>query len=145
MNVSWASFFTIDDFLTLARYHWPSENLADTSSPGLGAKPAGAGPAVLWCNEKSFMSCSREAIAIVKGKGRQTLSDSSEACERKKETICAQYLHRKSQPIRRSDITDNDINVFGLEGGWIVFFHRLNFLFCLFVVIFPDLLGVEKG
>jgi hypothetical protein len=53
-------------------------------------------------------------------------------------------LHRKRQPACRSDVADNDIDVFGLEGGGITFIHRLNFLFCLFVIIFPDLNAEKK-
>jgi len=61
-----------------------------------------------------------------------------------KPTFCIQYLYRKSQAVRRSDITNNDVKIFGLEGSGIAFFDGLNFLFCLFVIILPDLQGAVR-
>ena len=62
MKVTSASFFRGDERRILARYHAPSENLAETKSPALGTNPGGAALVERWCIENSRISVSKEAI-----------------------------------------------------------------------------------
>ena len=62
MKVTSASFLMGDARRIFARYHAPSENLAETRSPPLGTKPGGLATGDLWCIEKSRMSFSRDAM-----------------------------------------------------------------------------------
>ena len=62
MKVTSASFLREDERRILARYHAPSENLAETKSPALGVNPGGAVLVERWCIENSRISVSKEAI-----------------------------------------------------------------------------------
>jgi hypothetical protein len=66
MKVTSASFLIGEARRILARYHDPSENLADTKSPPFGMKPDAAA-ADLWCIENSRMSFSSEAMPAMLG------------------------------------------------------------------------------
>jgi hypothetical protein len=54
-------------------------------------------------------------------------------------------LHRKCQSVRRPGITDDNVNIFRLEGGGIPFFDWLDSLFRLLIIIFPDLNAEKPG
>ena len=66
MKVTSASFLIGEALRILARYHDPSENLAETNSPPFGTKPDGAA-ADLWCIENSCISFSSDAIPVTPG------------------------------------------------------------------------------
>lgn len=54
-------------------------------------------------------------------------------------TFCVEYLDRESETVVGPDITDDDIEIFGLECLAIWILRRDGRLLCLFVILFPDL------
>lgn len=99
--------------LTRARYHWLSSvNFAETRSPVLGLKEAGAAEvADRWWSEKSDMSFSSAATPV-----GQLLH----FVYLKTHTVRLEDLHREPKWIVLLDRRDVDIEVLGRKSGSIV-------------------------
>ena len=134
MNVTSASFLIGELLRIFARYQAPSENFADTSSPFFGTKPGGLAVGDLWCNEKSRINFSRDAMP------RGNVSSNARNKQVEAATFSVENLYGKPKIIG-PDIANDNIKIFCFEGSIIILFVRWgSSLLGLLVVVSPDLI-----